>query len=72
MARYAEKTSLVKKVFGKSSGRARYSVSVPMFNGYLCTECGFMGIVVTNKKSGVVRTAPCECVGDSQLSIRIA
>lgn len=72
MGRHAEKTSLVKKVFSKSSGWARYGISTPSFKSYLCSDCGFAGVVVSNKKSGVVKMASCECVGDSQLSIRVA
>jgi hypothetical protein len=72
MGRHAEKTSLVKKVFDKSSGWAKYGIATPIVRGFACSDCSTAGIVLSNKETGIVEYATCDCVGDSEKLIRVA
>lgn len=72
MGRHAKKTSFVQKVFGKSSGWARYGISNPIARAYYCSDCHTAGVVVTNKKTGSASYATCDCVGNSEKLIQFA
>jgi hypothetical protein len=72
MGRHAKKTPLIKQIFGKSSGWAKYGINAPIVRAYLCSDCATAGIVLSNKATGVVNYSTCDCVGDSQRLIRVA
>jgi len=72
MGRHAEKTPLTKKIFGKSSGWAKYGINTPSIRAYMCSDCKTAGVVLSNKTTGVVNYSTCDCVGDSQELIRVA
>jgi hypothetical protein len=72
MGRYAEKTPLTKKIFGKTSGWTKYGINTPIIRGFACSDCSTAGIVLSNRETGIVEYATCDCVGDSEKLIRVA
>jgi hypothetical protein len=72
MGRHAKKTTLIKQIFGKTSGWAKYGFNTPIVRGFICSDCSIAGIVLSNKKTGTIEYVTCDCVGDPEKLIRVA